>query len=103
LAYETLVRARVPRPVALAAGVYAGTFLPTMLPWTTAGLVSAWPEVLQLADIVGERGIAALMALAAGLAASGLRAALRPATWKRGLLGVAAAIAVVLAQVAPGP
>ena len=102
VACETLARARVPRPVALAAGVYAGTFLPTMLPWTTAGLVSAWPEVLQLADVVGERGVAALMALAAGLAASGLRAALRPATRKRGLLELAGAVAVVLAQVAHG-
>ncbi len=103
VACETLVRARVPRPVALAAGVYAGTFLPTMLPWTTAGLVSPWPEVVQLADIVGERGVAALMALAAGLAASGARAAIGgPATRKRGLMRLGAAAALVLAQVAYG-
>jgi len=102
VACETLVRARVPRPVALAAGVYAGTFLPTMLPWTTAGLVSPWPEVLQLADVVGERGVAALMALAAGLAAIGVRAALRPATRRRGLLEVGAAVVLVLAQAAYG-
>jgi len=102
VACETLVRARVPRPVALAAGVYAGTFLPTMLPWTTVGLVSPWPEMVQLADLVGERGVAALMALAAGLAAVGVRAALRPATRKRGLIEVCGAILLLVAQSAYG-
>jgi apolipoprotein N-acyltransferase len=102
VACETLVRARVPRPVALAAGVYAGTFLPTMLPWTTAGLVSPWPEVVQLADVIGERGVAALMALAAGLVANGVRAALRPSTRKSGLLEVSAAIVLVVVQMAYG-
>jgi apolipoprotein N-acyltransferase len=102
VACETLARARVPRPVALAAGVYAGTFVPTMLPWTTAGLVSPWPAMLQLADVVGERGVAALMALAAGLAASGVRAALSRPTRRRGLLEVGAGVAVVLLQAAYG-
>ena len=73
-----------------------------MLPWTTAGLVSPWPAMLQLADVVGERGVAALMALAAGLAASGVRAALTRATRKRGLLEVGAGVAVVLLQAAYG-
>jgi apolipoprotein N-acyltransferase len=99
---ETLARARVPRPVGLAAGVYAGTFLPTMLPFTIAGLVSPWPEVVQLADVVGERGVAALMAFTAGLAAAGIRATIEPRTRRRGLLATAAAIAVVVAQAAYG-
>jgi apolipoprotein N-acyltransferase len=99
---ETLARARVPRPVGLAAGAYAGTFLPTMLPWTIAGLVSPWPEVIQLADVFGERGVVALMALAAGLAAAGLRRAARPATRRRGLLEVAGAIVLVAAQAGYG-
>ena len=60
---ETLARARVPRPLAFALGVYAGTFVPTVFPWTVAGAVSGWPAMVQLADIVGERGVAALMAL----------------------------------------
>lgn len=71
VACETLSRARVPRPLAFAAGVYAGTFVPTMLPWTVAGGVSPWPAMVQLADVVGERGVAALMALAAALLAEG--------------------------------
>ena len=73
IACETLVRARVPRPVAFAAGVYAGTFVPTMIPWTVAGGVSPWPAMVQLADVIGERGVVAVMALAAGLLAAGTR------------------------------
>jgi apolipoprotein N-acyltransferase len=75
IACETLARARVPRPVAFAAGVYAGTFVPTMIPWTVAGGVSPWPAMVQLADVAGERGVVAIMALAAGLLAAGARAA----------------------------
>lgn len=102
IACETLARARVPRPAAFAAGVYAGTFVPTMMPWTPAGGVSPWPEVVQLADLVGERGVTALMALAAGLAAQGLRTALAPATRLRGSLFLAGAGALVLAQAGVG-
>ncbi len=102
LGSEMLARARVPRPIALAAGVYAGTFVPTMFPWTTAGLASPWPVMLQVADVVGERGVAAGMALAAGLAASGVRAALDPASRTRGLRHVGLAIALLLVQTAYG-
>ena len=98
VACETLARASVPRPLAFAAGVYAGTFLPTMMPWTVAGGVSPWPSMVQLADLVGERGVAAIMALAAGLLAWGVRAALRRETRTRGALAVAAAGLVVAAQ-----
>lgn len=109
VACETLVRARVPRPVAFAAGVYAGTFVPTMIPWTVAGGVSPWPAMVQLADVVGERGVAAMMALAAGLLAAGARAARPPkvatthrATRRRALACVAAAGAIVAAQAGYG-
>jgi apolipoprotein N-acyltransferase len=102
VACETLVRARVPRAAAFAAGVYAGTFVPTMMPWTPAGGLSPWPAFVQLADIVGERGVTALMALAAGLAAQGLRAALVPATRLRGALALGVAVALVLGQAGIG-
>ncbi len=102
VACETLARARVPRPVAFAAGVYAGTFVPTMIPWTVAGGVSPWPAMVQLADVVGERGVTSLMALTAGLAASGVRTSASP---RRG--GVlwrwfAAAALLILAQAGVG-
>jgi apolipoprotein N-acyltransferase len=102
IACETLVRARVPRPVALAAGVYAGTFLPTMLPWTIAGGVSPWPAMVQLADLVGERGVSALMALAAGLLAEGVRLVLHGHTRRRGALLLASAGATITAQALVG-
>jgi apolipoprotein N-acyltransferase len=102
VAYETLARARVPRPLAFAAGVYAGTFVPTMLPWTPAGGVSPWPAMLQLADVVGERGVAAGMALTAGLLATGLRSLARAETRRRGALALGAAWLALLAQLAFG-
>ncbi len=102
VACETLARARVPRPVAFAAGVYAGTFVPTMLPWTVAGGASPWPVVVQLADLVGERGVSALMALTAGLLATGVRRSLGRETRARGVALVAGALAVVGAQIAYG-
>jgi apolipoprotein N-acyltransferase len=102
VACETMVRARFPRPVAFAAGVYAGTFVPTMLPWTPAGGASPWPALIQLADAIGERGVTAMMALAAGLAATGARAALCRESRRRGTLLLAAATGVVAVQAAAG-
>jgi apolipoprotein N-acyltransferase len=102
VACETLVRARVPRPVSFAMGVYAGTFLPTMLPWTPAGGVSPWPAMVQLADIVGERGVAALMALAAALFAAGLRASRRAETRAGGALTLGAVVVLVGGQLGFG-
>jgi apolipoprotein N-acyltransferase len=96
VACETLVRARVPRPFAFATGVYAGTFVPTMIPWTVAGGVSPWAPMVQLADVVGERGVAAIMALAAALAADAAQALSGRESRATGLAGAAAAI--VLAQ-----
>jgi apolipoprotein N-acyltransferase len=98
IACETLARARVPRPVAFAAGVYAGTFVPTMMPWTPAGGAAPWPAMLQLADLVGERGVTALMALTAALAASGVRTALRREARVRGAIELGAALLVMAAQ-----
>jgi apolipoprotein N-acyltransferase len=101
VACETLARARIPRPLAFAAGVYAGTFVPTMMPWTVAGGVSPWPVMVQLADVVGERGVAAVMALTAGLLAASL-GVLHAETRKRGALALGAALVLVAAQGAFG-
>jgi apolipoprotein N-acyltransferase len=101
VACETLARARVPRPLAFAAGVYAGTFVPTMMPWTVAGGASPWPAMVQLADIVGERGVAALMGLTAGLLAAALPLRRRE-TRRRGALALGGALLMVAAQAAFG-
>jgi len=102
VACEALARARMPRPLAFAAGVFTGTFVPTMMPWTPAGGVSPWPAMVQLADVVGERGVAALMALCAGLVATGVRSLLRTGRRRRGASALGAALLIILAQLALG-
>lgn len=78
-------RARVPFPLAFAAGVLVALSIPTIFAWSPAGLVSPWPSFIQLADVIGERGVSFLFALGAALLAraaylaAGRRAALRPA------------------------
>ena len=69
-------RARVPLELAFAAGVMVALSLPTVFAWTPAGLVSPWPVFVQPADLVGERGVSVIFALAAAfLARAGIRAA----------------------------
>jgi apolipoprotein N-acyltransferase len=74
-----LLRLGIPRVAAFAVGVYGGTFIPTMIPWSVACGVCPWPATVQLAELVGERGVAMLMALEAALVANGLRHASRQA------------------------
>lgn len=57
----------VPPYLAFAAGVYFAMFFPSLFPWTVAGGITPWPAFLQLAEVVGERGVSALFALTAGL------------------------------------
>jgi apolipoprotein N-acyltransferase len=59
--------ARVPFELALAIGVYVAVSLPTVFAWTPAGLVSPWPVFVQLADLLGERGVSAIFAVGAAL------------------------------------
>lgn len=67
--YKLLVDRGAPRWAAFALGVYAGTFVPMVFPWNPAGGATPWPVMVQLADVVGERGVSALMALTSGLLA----------------------------------
>ncbi len=70
---DVLVRRGVPSWAGFAIGVYAGTFFPMVFPWNPAGGATPWPAMVQLADVVGERGVSALMALTAGLFAHAIR------------------------------
>jgi apolipoprotein N-acyltransferase len=76
-AYELLVRARVPRILSFAIGMYAGTFMPSMIPWTVAVGVCPWPATVQHAELVGERGVAFIMALEGALLGLGVERLLR--------------------------
>ena len=62
-------RAHLPREIAFAGGVLVAVSLPTVFAWTPAGLVSPWPAMVQLADLIGERGVSAIFAVAAALLA----------------------------------
>ncbi|MDB4996590.1 MAG: Apolipoprotein N-acyltransferase, partial [Myxococcaceae bacterium] len=70
---DQLVRRGVPSWAGFAIGVYAGTFFPMVFPWNPAGGATPWPAMVQLADVVGERGVSALMALTAALFAHAIR------------------------------
>ncbi|WP_437967782.1 apolipoprotein N-acyltransferase [Sorangium sp. So ce260] len=77
-------RLRAPLELAFATGVLAAVVLPTVFGWTPAGLMSPWPALVQLADLIGERGVSVLFAVGAallaraGLAAFGIAPGGRP-------------------------
>ena len=102
MACEGAARLRAPRWASIAVGVYAGTFVPTIFPWSAAGGVTPWPAMVQLADVVGERGVTLLMALSAGLLASGVRAVVERASRRAAVTMLASAVAIPLATVAYG-
>ncbi len=96
VAFHWLVRAKVPRVLSFAIAIYAGTFMPSMIPWTVACAVCPWPATVQHAELIGERGVAFLMALESGLVAVGIERLRRGES--RGLalrpVGVAAGLVV---------
>ena len=70
-------RAHAPFELSFAVGVMAALSLPTVFLWTPAGLVSPWPVLVQLADLIGERGVSVIFAIAAALLARAGMAAWR--------------------------
>ncbi|MBL0193239.1 MAG: apolipoprotein N-acyltransferase [Myxococcales bacterium] len=86
-------RRAVPAFLAFGAGVYAALFMPGLFPWTPAGGLSPWPVTVQLAELVGERGVSFVVALGAGLAAEAI------ASRGRGRLVLGALSAAVAAVV----
>jgi apolipoprotein N-acyltransferase len=84
----------VPPFLAFAIGVYVATFLPAVFPWTPAGGLATWPALLQMADVVGERGVSFMVAMACGLAAEGARAPLGTA-WRGRAIWVALGASVL--------
>lgn len=90
-----LARLGVPRWAAFAIGVFAGTLVPTVFPWTIAGGLTPWPALVQLGDLIGERGVTALVAAAAGLVAEGIERILSKADAKRGAVLAACGVGLV--------
>lgn len=59
----------LPAFLVFAIGVYLATFVPAIFPWTPAGGLASWPWLLQISDVVGERGTSFVVALAWALVA----------------------------------
>jgi apolipoprotein N-acyltransferase len=59
-----LWRRRLKSPFAVAFGlaVLVALSMPNVFVWSPAGLLSPWPLLIQLADVIGERGVSALLA-----------------------------------------
>jgi apolipoprotein N-acyltransferase len=108
---------RVPMELAFPAGTLVALCMPTLFAWTPAGLVSPWPAFVQLADLVGERGVSVIIAIVAALLAraaadavtrahtspSRLRAALLPALGGVGIVVAVGAYGVVRLATLKGP
>jgi apolipoprotein N-acyltransferase len=54
--------------------VWLGTFVPGVFHWTIASGISPWSSLVQIADVVGERGVTALIAISCALLADAARA-----------------------------
>lgn len=66
-------RLRVPLAPAFALGVAASMLLPSLFPWTIAAPFGRAPIFLQLAEVIGERGVAIWIAITAGTFVAGHR------------------------------
>ncbi|MGZ3424625.1 MAG: apolipoprotein N-acyltransferase, partial [Polyangiales bacterium] len=82
-----------PLPISFAAGIGISMLVPALFPWTLAAPFARAPVFMQLAEVVGERGIAVLVALAAALVARGFALA---GIERRRRLIAAASVFVVL-------
>ncbi len=72
LAFVLERRAGLDGRVAFGAGALAAIMIPTVFGWTPAGLISPWPVWVQLAELIGGRGVSFVLAVAAALLAAPL-------------------------------
>ena len=75
-ATRQLVLRRVPGFLAFGVAVWLSTFVPVVFPWSVAGGISPATRLMQLADVIGERGTSALFAMSAALLAEAVRSQL---------------------------
>jgi apolipoprotein N-acyltransferase len=106
IAHTLRARFGLPLPLAFGALVFIAISLPTVIAWSPAAVLSPWPRFIQLADLVGERGVSLLLALAAALAATPLRRYLEPSfaplTPRSAAAHVGAALSLMAALAAHG-
>jgi apolipoprotein N-acyltransferase len=97
--YKLLITKNAPKWAAFPIGVYAGTFVPMVFPWSPASGATPWPAMVQLADGIGERGVTGIMALTAALLA---KAWLSKAEKKRAMKFGVVALMIPIATAAIG-
>lgn len=73
IAWLLEARLRIDRRLAFACGVLFACMWPGVFAWTPGALLSEWVPVIQLAEVVGERGLSFLMALGVACVAWPLR------------------------------
>ncbi len=88
--------------VGFGAGALVAIMIPTVFGWTPAGLISPWPVLVQLAELIGGRGVSFVLAVAAACLFAPLgrllpwgRAASRKRAWLSA--GIGAGLVLVLA------
>lgn len=69
VAHELPKRAPVPKWLAYGLGVYTATFVPAVFPWTPVGGLTPWPALVQLCDMMGERGVTMVLGFVCALVA----------------------------------
>ena len=80
-----LIDRSVPTFVAFGIAVWTSTFAPTVFAWTVGAGLSPLRPLVQLADVIGERGVTALLAVSSALAAEAFRATRRIGVVRAGL------------------
>ena len=93
---------RVPGFLAFGIATWVSTFVPGVFAWTIASGLSPLRLLVQLADVVGERGVSALIAIFCALFAEAVHAALardRRRSLQYAIIGIAIPIAMVIAGV----
>ncbi len=91
----------VPPFLAFGIAVWVSTFVPGVFGWTIASGISRMTSLVQLADVVGERGVSALLAISSALLAMAARAWLAH-TRHRALQYASASLAVPVLMIVAG-
>ncbi len=81
----TVALRRLPFPLAFAIALGLGAYVPVIFPWTIAAPLGRVPVLLQAAELIGERGVAVVVASMAALAVDE-RARRRSLMWAGGTL-----------------
>jgi len=95
-------RFRIPLPLVFGMGVMVALSMPSVFLWSPAGLLSPWPTLVQAAELIGERGVSALMAVACALGAGAVTALMRTGHRRRALAQAAGGTAILIALLVYG-